>query len=296
MPRAGYCAECGTHIWLDAQGGCANGHSAECVSDVYEAEPQPAAADLTEGEQTAESQAVGLLGRTRKSASHAEIELSEAQSEYKQATKAAEKNLKAATKSWDKALKEAERSLAEAQKFGTKKLGSYGGLVLYEHAVVTPQGTINLEAEPAVASVDSAGNLMQTRRSTLTRMATGGVLLGPAGLFAGGMMKKKGKFDTRELYLVVESASVASLIQCRPDDGPKVRQLANAINMASRGAPTRGAQRAQVVPQWEQHVQGVRTQRDAAIAEAVGALEAARNNTLRADQARAALQQPQSQG
>jgi hypothetical protein len=36
MARAGYCSECGTNVWLDADGSCVSGHPASCVSDAYE--------------------------------------------------------------------------------------------------------------------------------------------------------------------------------------------------------------------------------------------------------------------
>jgi hypothetical protein len=43
MPKAGYCSECGTNVWLLANGSCANGHGAECVSGVYEDPGSPPA-------------------------------------------------------------------------------------------------------------------------------------------------------------------------------------------------------------------------------------------------------------
>lgn len=42
MPRAGWCRECGEWVWTDESGSCQNGHDAECVERVYEAEPLPA--------------------------------------------------------------------------------------------------------------------------------------------------------------------------------------------------------------------------------------------------------------
>ena len=40
MPKAGMCAQCGTNVWLTEDGGCANGHDASQISDVYEADSQ----------------------------------------------------------------------------------------------------------------------------------------------------------------------------------------------------------------------------------------------------------------
>lgn len=41
MPRAGWCRECGDWVWVDEEGACVNGHPAESVSSLYEAEPSP---------------------------------------------------------------------------------------------------------------------------------------------------------------------------------------------------------------------------------------------------------------
>ena len=36
MARAGFCAECGTNVWLNADDSCVNGHPASGVSNIYE--------------------------------------------------------------------------------------------------------------------------------------------------------------------------------------------------------------------------------------------------------------------
>ncbi|MDR3686682.1 MAG: hypothetical protein P4L93_06990 [Coriobacteriia bacterium] len=36
MPRAALCSRCGTYQWVNADGTCANGHSAECLTDYHE--------------------------------------------------------------------------------------------------------------------------------------------------------------------------------------------------------------------------------------------------------------------
>ena len=88
------------------------------------------------------------------------------------------------------------------------------------------------------AAVDAAGNLAVTKRSTLTRMAAGGVLLGPVGLLGGGMMKKTQKHDTRELYLLIETPTFVAALACKPDDGAKVRAFAAKVKTAYRSFPT----------------------------------------------------------
>lgn len=36
MPKAGWCAGCGANVWVTETGGCANGHDASQISNVYE--------------------------------------------------------------------------------------------------------------------------------------------------------------------------------------------------------------------------------------------------------------------
>jgi len=40
MPRSGWCRECGEWVWVDDEGGCQHGHSAEAVSRIHDADPQ----------------------------------------------------------------------------------------------------------------------------------------------------------------------------------------------------------------------------------------------------------------
>jgi hypothetical protein len=60
-----------------------------------------------------------------------------------------------------------------------RKLATFQKHTLYEHAIVTTNGEANLDG--VHAEVDTAGNLTTKSRATLTRMAAGGLLLGPLG-------------------------------------------------------------------------------------------------------------------
>jgi len=51
MPKAGFCAECGSNVWLRADGGCERGHPATSVSGQYEA-PGPAVPVVDSGSAT----------------------------------------------------------------------------------------------------------------------------------------------------------------------------------------------------------------------------------------------------
>lgn len=194
-----------------------------------------------------------------------EREVYEAEREYKSNVKSAQTSLALVQREYDKCVKQAERGLAQAQQIGTRKLRSYtgknGAVVLHELHVVTPSGTANLLEGECRAAVDTAGNLVRSQRTTLTRMVVGGALAGPFGALAGGMLKKKQSQDDRELYLLIESPTVGALIACNPDDGAKVRELATMINTASRNAAN------------------VNQQRIVAIQEAQASLDTTRQNT-----------------
>ena len=40
MIKAGFCAICGANVWLAEDDSCVNGHPADQVSGVYEADPE----------------------------------------------------------------------------------------------------------------------------------------------------------------------------------------------------------------------------------------------------------------
>jgi hypothetical protein len=44
------------------------------------------------------------------------------------------------------------------------------------------------------------------------------------------------KYDKRELYLLIEDRTWATAIRCDADDGYKIRQVAQAINVAAKNA------------------------------------------------------------
>jgi len=46
MALAGWCSECNAHVWVAADGGCANGHPRSCLRAVHEASPATSTAGL----------------------------------------------------------------------------------------------------------------------------------------------------------------------------------------------------------------------------------------------------------
>jgi hypothetical protein len=107
----------------------------------------------------------------------------------------------------------------------------YRGVKLWEYWVSTPTGEGPVEA--VRATCDTASNMVVSQRATLTRMAAGGLLLGPLGAILSLGFQKKKVEDHRELYLLIESPVFASLVQCPPDEGLKARRFAMAVNLAA---------------------------------------------------------------
>lgn len=150
----------------------------------------------------------------------------------------------------ERQMKGLDKASARAESHGRGHVAaldtSGGKVVLYEDRIETPQGSSWLS--PAVnATVDTAGNLTVERRATLTRVAAGGLLLGPFGMLAGGMLKKKAKDDGRELYLLIETPDFVGLFPCDPKRGAAVRQFTARIRTAVLRQPQLEQERAALV-------------------------------------------------
>jgi hypothetical protein len=154
----------------------------------------------------------------------------------------------------DRAVAAAERARAEqlAQLQGRiatledrrgKRVADFGGCFLHEFVLLTPGGEVPLDA--VEASVDTAGNLSVTKRATLTRMATGGLLLGGLGAVLSLGFQKKEQQDTRELYLLLDAGPASVVIQADPDAGAEVRRFASAVNAFVSDVAARRQRRAQ---------------------------------------------------
>jgi hypothetical protein len=211
--------------------------------------------------------------------------------EYEADVKAAEKVHQVELKSRENRLKSAQKAVAAADDIGKRKLGSYrgknGSVSVTGTHITTSQGRFSLDAS-VNAVVDTAGNLATSSRSTLTRVAAGGILFGPVGAIVGGVAKKNKLHDTRELYLLVEGAGFATLVTCNPDDGAKVRQFALTVKQAGMNAANVIEHRAQSVAaaQATLEAETANTQRVDATA---AALEAVQKSTTRIEAADQAL-------
>lgn len=126
---------------------------------------------------------------------------------------------------------ELERTHASLNDPRGRFLGEYCGIKLWEFWISTPSGEGPVDG--AKATCDTASNMVVTQRATLTRMATGGLLLGPLGAVLSLGFQKKDVQDHRELYLLIEAPTFASVVQCPASQGAKARKFAVAVNLAA---------------------------------------------------------------
>lgn len=141
----------------------------------------------------------------------------------------------------------AEKRLATAREPLTKPISKFSGrggsVSLYQTRLVIDGRLVPLDISVR-AGVDATGTVTRHSRSTLTRMATGGLLFGVAGgvlpgaigAVAGGMLKKEVKHDDRELYLVIEGDTFAGVIACHPEQGMAARRFAASVNEHAKSA------------------------------------------------------------
>ena len=156
--------------------------------------------------------------------------------DYQQRIKERVKALTQARKKGAKSVKAAERGLNTAR---TIPLIAHAGKIrVFEDRVETPEGTHPLDAQ-VNATVDSAGNMMVTRRHTLTRFA----LIGVFSVFT----PKATKHDNRELYFLIEHPEWASIAKLNPDRGMGARQAAQATNVAAHRVETAKVERKKAI-------------------------------------------------
>lgn len=127
-----------------------------------------------------------------------------------------------------------ERLTAEGKIRRSEFLGWADDIYIWRDRIVSKDG-VHLIDEHVRASVDTAGQLLESKRPTLTRMAIGSVLPGTA-LIPGFAFQKKEVSDTRELFFVLEHSEWARVVKLDPQlvDEGAMRQMAVAINQAAR--------------------------------------------------------------
>lgn len=194
-------------------------------------------------------------------------ELYEAEREYKKSVKRAESELWWANSKHNLKVTSAEAALRESQKQGQKHLDSYSGIDgrkidLWQNRIRVPQKEHYFENGSVRSRVDTAGNVAITSQD-----------------------EKTVGYDTRELYLAIEGSGFASTIRCRPDDGPRVRDLAAKISNASLSIHSVLKDREQAIAQARRELEQTRNDRSG-IEAATDELNAAKSDTKRLDAAR----------
>jgi hypothetical protein len=216
--------------------------------------------------------------------------------EYEARVRAARRSLKAAEKSHQDSINAARKNVAQQEQLFNqatssyearlsqlrdprgRRLASYAGYVLYELWIQTPHGEGPVAG--TTATCDTAGNIAMKSRATLTRMAAGGLLLGPLGAILSLGFKKHKTVDQRELYILVEGPSVASVVQCPVNQGLAARQFAAAAVTAGLNAERIARERPAEIATVEHQLRDLRDSRGG-IPAAEQAFSAATNNESR---------------
>lgn len=162
-------------------------------------------------------------------------ELRAATRAHQRVTNVATQRLRSAEATRRSAIEQARAHLAELEDPRGVFIATYADIQLYELYIATPTGSGPIEGVSAV--VDTAGELVVTRRATLTRLAAGGAVLGGLGAILALGFPKNRVEDRRELYLLIEGPAIAHVARLNADDGHKARTFATSINALSRTAP-----------------------------------------------------------
>lgn len=195
-------------------------------------------------------------------------ELYEAEREYNREVKKAERSLWTANKAYEAKLMWAENKLAGARKYGEKHLGSHRGvhgneIELWENRVRVPKAGTKENWWSDVAKHFLSEHYFQDS-PVEARVESHG---------------------DDELYLIVEGDNFVGFVQCKPDDAPKIRELAVKIDNAARSIGTVLRAREEGIAKATADLEAVRENRSG-IEEAMKRLEAAKGDTQRLDAAR----------
>ena len=95
-----------------------------------------------------------------------------------------------------------------------------------------PEGSLKQQVRPVVGAVaEYEPGSASAGRTTLTRVAAGAIIAGPAGAIVGGLFKK----DTSRGYVTVTFPDGSVVVADGPlRDEPKMRQFAQRVNELAR--------------------------------------------------------------
>jgi hypothetical protein len=217
-----------------------------------------------------------------------------AERDYTRRVREAERVFRGREDEIERRFKATEDEVAVAEKVGRQRVARFSGL---DGSVEAFENSITINGKTFVmntsvrAGVDMGGNFFKHSRSTLTRMTAGGLLLGPVGILAGGMVKKSKTHDMRELYLLIEGDEFAAAITCNPDRGPAARHTAAAINQAAKTSAGLEGQRSEGISSAQEALQAALKVRARDLARANAELTPIRAQRHELDKAIAALDQ-----
>jgi hypothetical protein len=191
-----------------------------------------------------------------------ERELYEAQKQYEAALHLAQETLERAEETWSRRVKKAEEAVSEARRIGSRPLGSFQKLSLYEDHIETPEGAFRFENGPVEAVVDSARNLASARESALSRAGR--------EVLQELVSRGSGPEGMRALYLLVETPIFVTVTEVKPDDEVKARQFLHGVNGAAGSVPSITQTREQAVAQAQADLDATEAERDASGDAAIG--------------------------
>lgn len=167
----------------------------------------------------------------------------------------AERALRRARAAHERLVRTAEREVARVERRHSEQLATLDRRIvaledprgprldvirpvtLFALRLVTPAGEVPIDG--VRADVDAEGSIDVRRRTTLTRLAVGGALLGPLGAVLALGFPKRRTVDGRELYLLLEAGPASCVLQLDPDAGSQARAFAVQVNAAAADAPRR---------------------------------------------------------
>jgi hypothetical protein len=161
----------------------------------------------------------------------ARLTLGRARGAHAAAVRRAESGVRRTERQQSSAIAAVDRRIVGLEDPRGRRIDAFGPVTLHELRIITPAGEVPLDG--VEATVDSAGNLSETKRATLTRMAVGGLVLGPLGAVLALGFQKKRTVDRRELYLLIEAGPASCVLQVKPDTGAAVRAFAVRVSAAA---------------------------------------------------------------
>lgn len=175
--------------------------------------------------------------------------LSDEDRELHERCKAADHEIKIAERKHKRAVAEAQTVLKKAET--PERLAAADSRNFVTPIDVTLNGHKHPLTPDIEAVLESDGAIVSyaTQRSTVTRIAAGGMIGGRAGAIVGGVAKKDKhhSIDNRELFLKVMGPTWQEVVKLDPQQGQKARSLLQTIELARRNCATAAVEHMQRV-------------------------------------------------